>query len=129
MAIEALRSDLLKLTENLLELIKERESVVKKVQDLKVASNLTCFDPIREKYIFEEFKDLLIKLSLKELFAVSLIIESQAGEHYPKWSEREHLQTTQNTLIEQINPLMLLQLRKDDFKLLDLKTEIKASLE
>ena len=126
MAIETLRADLLQITIEIIRSINERKNKVRSIQTFKKENNLKSFDPKREKEVFLKLKNDMSHSSLCELLAISLLIEDHAGEDYPKWSERVHIAKPEHKLIEQINPLLLLLIRKDEFNMLHLKSEYKV---
>lgn len=126
MAITPLRDELLELTKDLIHKINSRKDLVSQIQSLKENTQLKSFDPAREKLVFKELKESTKEMTLKELMLVSLLIEVHAGAHYPQWSESIHLAQKSGEIIEKINPVLLLQLRPDEFKLLQLKPEFEA---
>jgi len=125
MAITSLRSDLFELTSTLISMINSRRDIVSSIQENKKTLNLGAFDVVREKTIFTNLKPKLVDFSNKELLALSLMIESQAGDLYPHWSEGEHLNEAAALIEQQINPVLLLILNPASFKMLDLKREYK----
>lgn len=128
MAIDSLRNNLLALTHKLIDQLNQRKEIVQSIQSFKNENNLESYDYQRELIVFKEFNSSLTKMSLKELFLFSLMIETHAGESYPQWSESTHLNSCHNHLREKINPLLLLLLLPAQFKMLDLKDEFKANL-
>lgn len=110
MNLEVLRLKLLNLNIELFELMSKRTQYVHKIQEQKLSENLKVFDPKREVLLFAKIQIDLKKLTLKQLFAFSLIIENDAStfcSSYPFWSERVHILNASGKLIEQINPILL----------------------
>lgn len=123
MAITTLRSELISITKNIISLISQRKDLVAKIQEIKQSENLNTFIPSREAEVYKMLESELKNFSDKELLSISLLIEEQAGESYPQWSQGTHLESRTNKLIDLINPLMLLILRPTSFKMLILKKE------
>lgn len=123
MAITTLRSELISITNNIISLISKRKQLVAKIQEIKQTENLNTFIPSREAEVYKLLESELKNFSDKELLSISLLIEEQAGENYPQWSEGVHLEIMTNNVIDLINPLMLLILRPTSFKMLTLKKE------
>lgn len=123
MAITTLRSELISITNNIVSLISQRKSLVAKIQEIKQSENLNTFIPTREAEVYKLLESELKNFSDRELLSISLLIEEQAGENYPQWSQGIHLESRTNKLIDLINPLMLLILRPTSFKMLTLKKE------
>jgi chorismate mutase len=111
-------------------LLGERRSLCLKVQEYKAPQGkYQHFDPKREVDLFAASLEQLKKLSLKELFAFSLIMEDQAMAmapgSYPNWSTRIHLSQGQNDLYEMINPLMLNSTHPELFAKLNLAADFQ----
>ena len=123
MAITTLRSELISITKNIISFISQRKDLVAKIQEIKQSENLNTFIPSREAEVYKMLESELKNFSDKELLSISLLIEEQAGESYPQWSQGTHLESRTNKLIDLINPLMLLILRPTSFKMLTLKKE------
>ena len=124
--MEHLREEVTKLNECLMTLIENRKSVITKIQSLKDAQNIESFDIERERFMFNHLRGSLMVLSKKELLAFSLMMESQAGESYPKWSEFEHLSEHNHFFHEMINPLLVKLLMHSDFEKLSLNKQFSA---
>ena len=112
--LELFRAQLLKINLDLIHLIKERRTTVHQIQNLKLrTTKFPYFDAEREKKIYIQFASELTKLTLKELFSFSLLIESNADplddRSYPHFSQGDHLaqKNKQLKLHEQINPILL----------------------
>lgn len=106
------REALLQMNSEILISIQERRRLCLKIQGLKTTSGAyPHYDAKRELEVFELQKDHLIKLSIKELLAFSIIMEDQAVAlapgSYPSWSSKVHLQNSTNELFEMINPLLI----------------------
>ncbi len=134
--LHSYRDQLFDLTKTILNLIKEREVLVEKIQKEKEltdneASLFKNFDPKREALIFSELKKQLSNLTSKELLALSLLIESQANysEGYPCWSDLVHLDKKAGSIAEQTNPILLATVDKNSYDALPLKNEFKSILD
>lgn len=126
--LHELRKQLSDLTLDILELMGKRKSVGKEVQSAKITgAGFYRFVPKRELEIFTHFNDVLQDKSVKELLALSLMIEdhAQQGEShtYPAWSSQIHLVHPTTELYGQINPLLLKLLRSDLYSQLTLRQE------
>jgi chorismate mutase len=125
-----IRQNLLQKNSALFQTILERRFLCIKIQELKdVSGQHSCFDPVREKEVFQLHDHQLKQLSFKELLAFSLIMEDQAQaisfDSYPNWSESVHLRQKQGDLIEMINPLMIKLLHPELFDKFDLTDEFE----
>ena len=125
-----LRSQLAQLNTQLFEIIKERSKLTHQLQRAKGEALTTHYDAQREKQLFSEHKSAFDQLSLRELAAFSLIMESQAGAPvlYPAWSEGIHLVGANGGLESLINPLLLKTSQPELFKRLKLKTDFSFLL-
>lgn len=122
------------------ELLEERRNCVSNITSHKIklnnySSEMGLFDVSREKELFARLKDSIKGLSLKELFAFSLIIESQVNNKadYPKWSEKIHLFDSQSIdlsvkLHYQINPVLLFFYNSNLFKELNFTKSFRELL-
>lgn len=128
--LSKLRSQLAQLNTELFNLIKEREQLTRQVQAAKGAGLNSHYDAQREKQLFTHHKSSFDQLSLRELAAFSLIMESQAGAPalYPAWSEGIHLVGPSRGLESLINPLLLKMGHPELFKTLKLKTDFSFLL-
>ena len=129
MAIESLRSELLTLTKDLVKQLNQRQLIVNEIQKEKINHSQESYDPKREFIVFNELKNDLQDRDLKDLYLISLMIETHAGTTYPQWSESIHLNSHNHLLREKINPLLLLLLKPSEFKMLDLKEQFKVTNE
>tara|TARA_Y100000385_G_C13071757_1_gene629387 strand:+ start:873 stop:1289 length:417 start_codon:yes stop_codon:yes gene_type:complete len=131
--LAAFRNDLKTLNEEFFLFLEQRSSLVKSIQSTKVkTNNYFCFDPAHEFSLFSKQTDNLSKLSLKELYAYSLILEDHAcvsEQSYPLWSEQNHLNEKNHNLSFGINPILLAVTYKDLYDQLPLNEEFKSSLE
>jgi chorismate mutase len=112
--LELHRANVLKINLDLIHLIKERRQVVNQIQSIKIKEgNFPYFDVEREKKLYAQLSNELIKLTLKEIFSLSLLVESQADpdndQSYPHFSNGDHLLDPKKPLelFEQINPILL----------------------
>jgi len=126
--LRQLRKELSDLTLDILELMDKRRVVAKGIQKMKSpAKDFYRFDPKREFEIFAHFETSLKDKSIKELLAVSLMIEdhAQQGEPhtYPSWSSQLHLEHPVAELFAQVNPLLLKQIRPDLYSQLQLRPQ------
>ncbi len=126
--ISDLRTENKKIYLNLIELFVKRRDIVKQIvllKDLKKLDNF--YDPLFEKELFTELKPSLGKLSIKELLAVSLLIEDHVGEEhgYPQWSDKFHLREINAKKFDLINPIMLKIIRPEIFKGLKFSKDFK----
>ena len=106
-----------------------RRQLVHEIQKLKASNE--AFDPQRERALFLELKDELATLDLKELLSFSLLMESHvlsSGKKYPDWSGREHLEVSQGTICEMVNPILLAVVKPDLFKNIRLSASFKDIL-
>jgi hypothetical protein len=121
---------------HLIDLIKIRSKLVATIQNQKtISSNLyPHFDFDREWILFAELASTLKGLSIRELLAISLLIESHAGaEHnkYPAWSYTVHLKhkNDQSDLHQLINPIMIFYFDRELFKKLVLHADFSSQFE
>lgn len=126
--LRQLRKELSDLTLDILELMGKRRETAAYVQSLKArGAGFYRFDYQRELEIFSHFKISLLDKSVKELLAISLMIEdhAQQGEAhtYPSWSSEVHLEKPMPDLFGQVNPVLLFQIRPDLFSQLGLRPE------
>ena len=106
------REALLQLNTQLFLLIAERRALSVKIQGMKeVSGRYAHFDPEREKTIFEQLKEEMKVLTIKELLGFSLIMEDQAMAmapgSYPVWSSGVHLVEAGHEPYMMINPVLL----------------------
>ncbi len=105
------RKELDLLNKEIFKLFTQRRELVGKIQKYKEASShhFAHFDPQREKQLFTNLLADLKLLSLSELAAFSMLMESQAGapQKYPQWSEGIHLLETPSCAEHRINPILL----------------------
>lgn len=125
-----LRKELSDLTLDIFKLLEERREVSGSIQKLKaIYPGFYKFDSKRETEIFSHFRKSLENKSVKELLAISLIIEDHAGQgeshSYPAWSSQIHLEKAVHELFAQVNPLLLKLIRPDLFAQLTLREEFK----
>lgn len=120
------REELAQINSEFFLLLDERRKVSVLIQELKKSEvgKYSHYDPEREKVLFNQFRDSLLKLSLKELLAFSLIMEDQANTlapgAYPSWSRGLHLSDRHHELYEMINPLLLKLTHQSLFQKLEL---------
>lgn len=117
--------------------LEERQDLVSDIRNLKYQEIETktknekrMYDPQREYDIFfaPAFHQNIQALSLKEVLALSLIIESQAQEFldddsYPEWSLAKHVDKGADKISHLINPLLLKSHSIEFFQKLPLKKE------
>ena len=125
-----LREALVHLNSQLCMIVAERRNLSLKIQELKKGSGrFSHFDPEREVLVFELMKSDLIELSIKELFAFSLIMEDQAMAlapgSYPQWSKGIHLLCPELNPAHQVNPILLKITHPDLFSRLDLVEDFR----
>lgn len=129
MPINQSRAQLDEILVNFLELIETRRSVLQQILEEKskytFEGTFAFYDAERELEMFDAVKDKLQFLSLKEAFALSLIIEDQVGMKYPQWSEEVHLARPYGQSWAKINPLILYFVRPILYKQLDLTDDFK----
>lgn len=140
--LDSLRSNVLNLSNQILDLIIKRKKQVSLIQTLKLSEkdrkaltfsqnrNFQNFDPEREKIVFNSL-EVKSDLTLKEVFALSLLIESQAGESttYPSWSTGVHIEGEVRDISHQINPILLASTFKNSYDALPLRGDFKEILE
>lgn len=122
------RETLLQLNTQFFLILSERRLLSLKIQELKESGGrFSHFDPDREKGLFNQLKEEIKGLSVKELLAFSLIMEDQAMAmapgSYPAWSNGLHLSGPGDDLYHMINPLMLKVARPELFSRLVLSSE------
>ena len=131
MDLFASRQELEALNAQFFSLLDQRRLCVKAIQQCKeVKGAYAYFDPQREVELFENFHTELLALSLEELLAFSLLMESHSAfdDRYPRWSQRTHLAQTSGELFEMINPLLLSTVKKKLYKKLVLHVNFKTIL-
>lgn len=107
------RQKLLTASSEFLEALLKRKSLAAQIVSTKTELSLPAYDPDRELHLFFELSHKLEQLTLSELMAFSLVMESQAGESYPRWSSGAHLsgerieRNLENQFLK-MNPLLLL---------------------
>ncbi|MBY0517394.1 MAG: chorismate mutase [Bacteriovoracaceae bacterium] len=105
------RKELDLLNKEIFKLFIQRRDLVAKIQNFKEPSSQSFphFDPQRELQLFKNLLADLKLMSLSELAAFSLLMESQAGapQKYPQWSEGIHLLETPSCAEHRINPILL----------------------
>lgn len=121
------RKDLLKINQNILELIQKRKEIIKQLTPLKK----TAWDPVREIIVFSDFLKTSKNCSVQEALVFSLIIEEQAAQNtdYPLWSRQEHLSSKQVEAFAMMNPILLKMHFKQEYSTLNLKEEFKRQIE
>ena len=122
------REALLHLNSEFFLMLSERRSLSLKIQEMKGSSGRYYhFDPEREKSLFEQMKNEMKGVSLKELLAFSLIMDDQAMAmapgSYPTWSSGIHLSGPSEELYAMINPLLLRTTHPDLFSRLSLNPD------
>lgn len=122
MELSELRLELEGVNKELLSLIRKRRRLAGEIQKFKRKEGRQTYDPARERELFTALKDELSELSLGELGAFSLLMEDQAGEGYPKWSQGEHRGSAKGL---GINPLLLLLFYPDKINVDSLPYELK----
>ena len=129
--LDILRDQLQKINEELFTIIKERRGVVERISKEKSSINkipkYSNWDPAREWELFNRHLRDLGSLTAEEIFAFSLVIESQAGtiSKYPRWSKREHIESEgSHSIMGQINPLLVALIFPEEFKKISIKKEI-----
>jgi chorismate mutase len=128
MKIDQLRSNLEKNYHDLFKYFLERKQIVNEIKQVKRENNIqSFFDHDREILLFQKISSQLKQCSLKEVFALSLLIEEHAEAPilYPEWSKGVHLDhPLQNFSLEnQINPLLLRSYSQDHFQHLKLNKD------
>lgn len=123
--LKQLREALGGINSELFELLQRRRDVVDQIQSLKpmAPAGWASFDAQREADFFQSMHDELMALSMKELLAFSLIMESHAGSpaRYPAWSEGVHLLEIPAQDFHRINPLLLKEVHPEVVKGLRLR--------
>lgn len=129
--LESHRKELLETTKNILNQMSIRKTLVGKIQKTKVDMNEKAWSPEQEHRVFNSLHLELKEMSLKELFAVSIMIEAQAvnSHDYPRWSEGEHLNFNLKNFTEQINPILLYLYHPREYAKLELRAEFSSTLE
>ncbi|MEX0797881.1 MAG: hypothetical protein WEB87_04400 [Bacteriovoracaceae bacterium] len=116
--LESCRNKLECANQDLFKALLNRRALAQNIKERKSALKLSDYDPKREAKLFLSHENCLRQLSLKELWAFSLVMEAQAGECYPKWSEQEHLALNGDKengfkIENKINPLLVLIFHPD----------------
>ncbi len=121
-----LRSELLDLNRMMFSLWAQRKKRVSEIQQLKNINlrlkEFAHFDPDREWQLIQSLSRQIHQLSMKEVWAFSLLIEEHAGggTYYPEWSRGIHLQEFNGTMEQMINPLLLKKVHPQLFSALPL---------
>ena len=134
-SLNLLRKNTLNITNLIISNILDRKTDVLEIQKLKGFSSKELihkttrfknFDFVRELFVFQSL-DRLNQLSVKEVLSLSLLIESQAGnsDDYPCWSSGVHLAQKPNSILQQINPILLASTFKTSYDALPLNEEFK----
>jgi chorismate mutase len=110
--LDKLRDELQQLNQAMFDIWQTRKNLVQQIQKHKdISKEYFCFSPAIEYQLFFKYSENLKVLSLQELLAYSLLIESHASvgpSSYPSWSLRVHLiERTSDEIYEQINPILL----------------------
>lgn len=130
--IPSLRKELKTLSEEFFLFLEQRRSLVSSIQATKDNSKqYFCFDPKYEATLFTKQSESLSKLSLKELYAYSLILEDHANVSngsYPEWSIQPHLDEKNHEQMSGINPILLAVTHKDLYDQLLINDEFKSIL-
>lgn len=115
MNLDQLRVSLKNSSIELIHAINKRHELADQIQTYKINKGMNLFDPEQEWQVFSSLSADLSKLSMTELYAFSVIAQSQATAHgqYPQWSCGEHLQQSPENLYERTNPILLSQLKPD----------------
>lgn len=123
------REALLQLTTQLVLMISERRVLGVRIQEMKRedTAHYSHFDPENEVLVFNQLKEEMKSLTIKELLGVSLIMEDQAMAmapgSYPSWSSGVHLSEPSRELFTMINPLLLKATREEFFNRLKLNPD------
>lgn len=122
------REALLQLNTQLFLMIAERRVISLKIQEMKQESGrFSHFDPEREKGLFDQMKEEIKNLTIKELLAFSLVMEDQAMAmapgSYPTWSTGIHLTEPSREPYTMMNPLLLKTSHPELFSRLSLNAE------
>ncbi len=122
------REALLHLNTQIFLLISERRALSVKIQGLSGATGrYSHFEPENEVAIFDQLKNELGSLTVKELLGFSLIMEDQAlamaPGSYPAWSSGVHLNEPSRDIYTMINPLLLRCTHLELFNRLNLNPE------
>ena len=131
MSLDQKREKLLSKTQELISLSQQRKGLVEEIHAMKKLMSLKAWDPSQEKKLFEQLDSKLSGSSLKELLWFSLTIEMQSGvsDSYPCWTQRVHLEKSDNFLSEQINPLLLKMFSPAEYAKLSITDSIKKQIE
>ena len=124
--LNSCRARLEELNQEFFQILAKRRSITKKIQKAKKESGDNCYAPERELELFRRQSEFFETCSLKELWSFSLIMEDQAGDSYPKWSEGEHLKDkAQNMerIAHRINPLLVLLFHPEKISLDAIESE------
>ena len=122
--LASLREHLIELNEQLFSVLTLRQALVSQIREQKNSA----WSPERERFIFSRYVKATPDYNVKQDLIYSLIIEQQAGQGYPRWSEGEHLTHAPTQLEQQLNPLLLLERDLASFQNLKLKPEIKEQI-
>jgi chorismate mutase len=113
--LAALRTELNAINALLLDLFGKRRAHVALIQAAKVRDGRAQLDPVRERALFQELAPLLVTLAERDVLSFSLLMESHAGEAYPRWSEGAHLSELPQKCFQRVNPLLVKQLWPEKF--------------
>ncbi|MFP5492235.1 MAG: chorismate mutase [Bacteriovoracia bacterium] len=124
--LSELRANLTEINQKLLTTIKERRALVHEIQQCKESTQnpFSSYDSARESELFARMRHDLLELSDSELLAFSILMEAQAGapERYPAWSSGVHLLEAPQSVMHQLNPLLVKLLSPTSFDALKLTT-------
>lgn len=118
--LAALRTELNGINTKLLDLFGQRQAHVALIQAAKTRDGHTPLDPARERALFVELGPHLSILPERDVLAFSLLMESHAGDGYPRWSEGAHLAELPQKCFQRVNPLLVKQLWPEKFATLRL---------
>jgi chorismate mutase len=128
--LKSLRSQLETVNDQFFSLLKKRKSLVHQIQSQKEIKS--SYDLNRELELFKSQENTLSGFSQVELYIYSLIIEEQAhsyNESYPRWSFKEHLNTSDpKNHLDGTNPLLLALFDKKSYSLLNIKSEFQIEI-
>jgi chorismate mutase len=126
--LQQYREALLQINTQIFLMISERRALSVKIQGMKESSGrYSHFDPERELAVFEQLKEEMKALTIKELLGFSLIMEDQAMAmapgSYPVWSSGVHLIEAAREPYAMINPILLKITHPDLFNRLSFNSD------
>lgn len=127
--LQSLRSELLSLNNEFVNILNSREKIVKEIQNCKRELHFSsAWDPAQEFKVFSRTIQSTQKVDYLMMF--SLLVESQARitTDYPEWSKGVHLLEKTGTIYDFMNPILVYLINVEIFSKLKLNDEYKNKI-